>query len=303
MPRRAARRNTKPGGLSPEEAARVIRERTGLPCSRQGIERAGALRKLPRACSGARPIRFIPEYLLADYWLWKGDPHKARLHEPEFPPEPASLPDQEPPPAPKPKPTPRPAPEPEPKPEPKPEEKPRKSLGRPRLPRDEHGRPIRQTPLKILEESETKIAKKLLDAVLDHKEIQRQIPQPAAAVPARATDQIIKLPQSTTEIPAGLLLSDGTINSSQAKAWAELERARKLQVERLKAEGEVISRAEIEPAWSRALVSINRSVMGIASRLKSDNGDLPLDIIQQVERLCRDALNAASAELQSLEEN
>lgn len=288
MPRRAARRNPKRDGLNAEQAARVIRERTGLPCSRQSLERAAVDHRLPRACDGIRPLNFIPEYLLADYWRWKGDPAQADRHEPESmaaPTPPDELEEvlgrqwfEDPPP------------------------KVRKPPGRPRLPRDENGKPIRKPTLKPLEESEGKIAKKLLNAVLDHHEVQRKVPLPASTPPLPVNDGIIKLPQGTTELPAGLLLSDGTINSAQAKAWAELERARKLQVERLKAEGEVIARSEIEPAWARALVSINRSVMGIASRLKSDNADLPLDIIEQVERLCREALNAASAELQALEE-
>jgi len=107
----------------------------------------------------------------------------------------------------------------------------------------------------------------------------------------------VHMPDSTDLLPPGILLDDGTYNINQAKAWAELERARKLQVERLATEGKYMEVEKVAPAWERAMGAINRGVMGIGSRLKADRPELPLDVIDLVEALCREALEKASMEI------
>lgn len=77
----------------------------------------------------------------------------------------------------------------------------------------------------------------------------------------------------------------------------EFEKYRKLQVERFAVEERYVSIDDITPAWSRTLAAINRNVMGIYSRLKADNPELPLEIVEQVEQLCREALHNAVGEL------
>ena len=91
--------------------------------------------------------------------------------------------------------------------------------------------------------------------------------------------------------------SDGGWDIELLRVSAEFEKFRKLQVERLAAEGLYLEAADIEPAWTRALASINQYVMTIPSRLKSDNPEISLEIVEQLEVLCRDVLKNAAGEL------
>jgi hypothetical protein len=77
----------------------------------------------------------------------------------------------------------------------------------------------------------------------------------------------------------------------------EFEKYRKLQVERLAVEEKYVSIDDVTPTWSRTMAAINRNVMGIPSRLKADNPELALDVVDQIERLCREALHNAAGEL------
>jgi hypothetical protein len=113
-------------------------------------------------------------------------------------------------------------------------------------------------------------------------------------------------PPSEKQVPAGLeefsefLNQDGSFNMERCRSWAEFEKARKLQVERLAAEGKYVQESEIAPAWQKTLISINRSVMAIPNRMKADNPDMTLNEVAQLEKLCREALKTAAAEVQEL---
>jgi hypothetical protein len=97
------------------------------------------------------------------------------------------------------------------------------------------------------------------------------------------------------------LNDDGSYNMERCRAWGEFEKARKLQVERMAAEGKYVAVADVSPVWSRVFVSINRNIMGIANRVKSDNPDLELSVVNQIEYLCREALKAVSEEVKTLD--
>lgn len=113
-------------------------------------------------------------------------------------------------------------------------------------------------------------------------------------------------PPSEKQVPVGLeeyaefLNHDGSFNMERCRSWAEFEKARKLQVERLAAEGKYVQESEIAPAWQKTLISINRSVMAIPNRMKADNPDMTLNEVAQLEKLCREALKTAAAEVEEL---
>lgn len=112
----------------------------------------------------------------------------------------------------------------------------------------------------------------------------------------REREQTI-LPDRAGEIPDGIVLEDGLFNINQAKAWGELERARKLQVERLAAEGKYMEVDKVKPTWERALIAIKRGVMAIPSRIKADNPDIPIEVYEELDKLCRETLETAAKEL------
>lgn len=97
------------------------------------------------------------------------------------------------------------------------------------------------------------------------------------------------------------LNDDGSYNMERCRAWGEFEKARKLQVERMAAEGKYVAVADVAPVWSRVFVSINRNIMGIANRVKADNPDLDIGVVNQIEYLCREALKAVSEEVKALD--
>lgn len=113
-------------------------------------------------------------------------------------------------------------------------------------------------------------------------------------------------PPTEKQVPSGLeeyaefLNQDGSFNMERCRSWAEFEKARKLQVERLAAEGKYVQESEIAPAWQKTLISINRSVMAIPNRMKADNPDMTLNEVAQLEKLCREALKTAAAEVEEL---
>ena len=128
-------------------------------------------------------------------------------------------------------------------------------------------------------------------------------PAPTAGVPPRPPDRRKErgiLPERAGQLPDGIVLEDGLFNINQAKAWGELERARRLQVERLAAEGKYMEVDKIKPTWERALVAIKRGVMAIPSRIKADNSELPIEIYEELEKLCRETLETAAKELGSI---
>jgi len=112
-------------------------------------------------------------------------------------------------------------------------------------------------------------------------------------------------PPSRSSLPdddfSQFLNEDGSYNMERCRAWGEFEKARKLQVERMAAEGKYVAVADVAPVWSRVFVSINRGIIGIANRVKADNPDLDISVVNQIEYLCREALKAVSEEVKTLD--
>jgi hypothetical protein len=124
-------------------------------------------------------------------------------------------------------------------------------------------------------------------------------PPPAQAEPASRA-RIGRISAADDDF-SQFLNEDGSYNMERCRAWGEFEKARKLQVERMAAEGKYVAVADVSPVWSRVFVSINRNIMGIANRVKSDNPDLDIGIVNQIEYLCREALKAVSEEVKTLD--
>jgi hypothetical protein len=123
-------------------------------------------------------------------------------------------------------------------------------------------------------------------------------PPPQVKPPPRASNAKVS---TTDDDFSQFLNADGSYNMERCRAWGEFEKARKLQVERMAAEGKYVAVADVSPVWSRVFVSINRNIMGIANRVKSDNPDLDVGIVNQIVYLCREALKAVSEEVKTLD--
>jgi hypothetical protein len=86
-----------------------------------------------------------------------------------------------------------------------------------------------------------------------------------------------------------------------AKAWGELEKARKLQVERLAAEGEYVRVSDIKPTWEKAFLAIQRGLMGVPSKVKAENPEASFELIDCIRNECRDVLHKAFSDLMDIE--
>lgn len=86
-----------------------------------------------------------------------------------------------------------------------------------------------------------------------------------------------------------------------AKAWGELEKARKLQVERLAAEGEYVRVSDIKPTWEKAFLAIQRGLMGVPSKVKAENPEASFELIESIRNECRDALHKSFSDLMEIE--
>ena len=126
-------------------------------------------------------------------------------------------------------------------------------------------------------------------------------PAPARSAPSSPRKGIGKVRTEDEDFSA-FLNDDGSYNMERCRAWGEFEKARKLQVERMAAEGKYVAVADVSPVWSRVFVSINRGIMGIANRVKADNPELDVAVVNQIEYLCRETLKAVSAEIATLED-
>lgn len=83
---------------------------------------------------------------------------------------------------------------------------------------------------------------------------------------------------------------DAAATRQAAQAWAELEKARKLQIERLASEGFYVRVSEVQPEWEKAFLAVSRAVMGIASKVKSEFPEAEFDLIESIRSECRNAL-------------
>ncbi|MEO1003043.1 MAG: hypothetical protein AAFX65_08030 [Cyanobacteria bacterium J06638_7] len=78
-----------------------------------------------------------------------------------------------------------------------------------------------------------------------------------------------------------------------ATLWLELEKARKLQAERIAFAGQYIDRRQVEQGWAQVVRLIEARVDGIADHVATKRPDLGQAVIDSIRRECRDALEAA----------
>lgn len=102
-----------------------------------------------------------------------------------------------------------------------------------------------------------------------------------------------KKPSEITEDDFDLYDDNGKLDPYRCRAWQEFEKAKKLQTERLAAEGRYVEVEKIKPAVDRAMQVIRKGVMAIPTRLKAVCHDLTLEQQSILERLCREALDKA----------
>jgi hypothetical protein len=60
-----------------------------------------------------------------------------------------------------------------------------------------------------------------------------------------------------------------------------------------------VAAEDVKATWARTLVTINRAVMGIPSRVKSDWPEIDAAVMSAITVACRDALRSAAAEMAS----
>lgn len=78
-----------------------------------------------------------------------------------------------------------------------------------------------------------------------------------------------------------------------ARAWAELEKARKLQAERLAGESVYLHRSEVQPAWDAVIAAVTARVLAVADQVAAQQPDLDQCVVECIERECQDALAKA----------
>jgi hypothetical protein len=122
-------------------------------------------------------------------------------------------------------------------------------------------------------------------------------PQPPAPLPTTPEHEIPALvaPAVGSKVRPNLLTS---INA--AKAWAELEKARKLQIERLASEREYMRVTDVKPTWEKAFLAISRGLMGVPSKVKSEHPDATFSMIESIRVECRDVLAKVFDDLMEL---
>lgn len=111
-----------------------------------------------------------------------------------------------------------------------------------------------------------------------------------------------QLPKVVSPSPSSGVKPNLLLATNAAKAWAELEKARKLQVERLAAEGQYVRISTIQPVWEKAFLSVSRSLMGVPSKIKSDFPDMSFEMVDAIRRECRSCLEKAFHEIMKIEE-
>jgi hypothetical protein len=186
-------------------------------------------------------------------------------------------------------------------------------LKRGRLPECVRDRnPWKIDPDLLLEEYAATISKKRVGRKLNPDGTVGHYTDPVRDAAAAANSALPEPPQPLSERPrtvsAGFIAEDGTIalpnllsSINAAKAWAELEKARKLQIERLALESEYVRKSDVKPTWEKAFLAVSRGVMGIASKIKSDHPDADFSIIEDIRAECRAALVKVFDEMMQLE--
>ena len=96
-----------------------------------------------------------------------------------------------------------------------------------------------------------------------------------------------------TEEDLNLFDSKGNLDAIACRAWGEIEKSRKLQIERLALEGEYVLAAEVGPRFERAMLTIQKGVLATPSRLKTLQPDLSQSVLDSLDSLLREALEKA----------
>jgi excisionase family DNA binding protein len=100
-------------------------------------------------------------------------------------------------------------------------------------------------------------------------------------------------PSDVTEDDIELFDSRGRLDAVACRAWAEFEKARHLNIQRLALEGQYVLASEVGPAFERAMLTINKGVLATPSRLKALQPDLSQSVLDTLDRLLREALEKA----------
>jgi hypothetical protein len=164
-------------------------------------------------------------------------------------------------------------------------------------------KPFRLDPDLLLEEYAAKIRQKkeLRAGTVDRASAapppaRPAAPQPPAPVTPESEIPALVAPAVGSKVRPNLLTS---INA--AKAWAELEKARKLQIERLASEREYMRVSDVKPTWEKAFLAISRGLMGVPSKVKSEHPEATFEMIKSIRVECRDVLAKVFDDLMQLE--
>lgn len=102
-----------------------------------------------------------------------------------------------------------------------------------------------------------------------------------------------KKPSDVTEDDIELFDSRGRLDAVACRAWAEFEKARHLNIQRLALEGQYVLAAEVGPKFQNAMLTINKGVLATTSRLKALHPDLSQSVLDSLDKLLREALEKA----------
>lgn len=97
-----------------------------------------------------------------------------------------------------------------------------------------------------------------------------------------------------TEDDIDLFDSRGRLDINACRAWAEFEKARKLNVERCVTEGLYVEAAPIAAKIETAMLTINKGILATPSRWKAIHPEATQEQVDSMERLLREALEKAA---------
>lgn len=111
----------------------------------------------------------------------------------------------------------------------------------------------------------------------------RPEPPPATTVPRKRIADI-------TEDDIELFDKNGRLDVVSCRAWAEFEKARKLNVERLATEGRYVEAAPIKAKIEATMLTIRKGILATPSRWKAIHPEATQAQVDSMERLLREAL-------------
>ena len=83
---------------------------------------------------------------------------------------------------------------------------------------------------------------------------------------------------------------DGDIDLVQERALLARAQRERLEREAAVAARELLPAADVRDAWVKHITAAKTRILGIPAACKSRNSDLPLPVVANIERACRDAL-------------